>query len=425
MSTTVPPGDSGAMPAPQLTVLADEDALHRAFLAEYPTLMAEANADLGNDAAALGPRVVEGAFVRAWDARTRLGTPDQLHEFLTEDVHHAAARALSRRAIAHRMAGHSAPETAHAQHALATTDADHAWSHILSALHDEGHSERALAESAAISRHEAAEHIAHVETGRPWWIPVALGVALVAALVGVMFWIDHITADSRLARAVNGTDVRDVTAVPGQIGVVTLNDGSTVRLAPESKLVIPKEFGPDLRAVKLEGAAAFAVAPGVKNDFQVHAGNTVVVAKGTAFTVRAYPDDPTVTVVVSEGAVEVRHGGQSQQLAPGGALVVGGTTPAHTASPAERDATDAWRTGTFAVSNQPLGDVLPLLRRWYGLDIKVQHAPLLSRPVTVRASLDSSRQAIRGIEQSTGLEFGYVDTTMVFREPAKKPVRRR
>jgi hypothetical protein len=38
--------------------------------------------------------------------------------------------------------------------------------------------------------------------------------------------------------------------------------------------------------------------------------------------------------------------------------------------------------------------------------------------VTLRASLDSSRQAIRGIEQSTGLEFGYIGPNMVFREPA-------
>jgi hypothetical protein len=44
----------------------------------------------------------------------------------------------------------------------------------------------------------------------------------------------------------------------------------------------------------------------------------------------------------------------------------------------------------------------------------------MERPVTLRASLDSSTQAIRGVEQSTGLEFGYVGPNMVFREPQAK-----
>ena len=39
--------------------------------------------------------------------------------------------------------------------------------------------------------------------------------------------------------------------------------------------------------------------------------------------------------------------------------------------------------------------------------------------MSLRASLDSSRQAIRGIEESTGLEFGYIGPNMVFKERAK------
>src|SRR5215207_11336089 len=78
--------------------LADEDSLHRVFLEEYSALTEEARADLGADARALAPKVVEGAFVRAWDARARFRTVEEVHQFLVEDVHHAAARALSRRA---------------------------------------------------------------------------------------------------------------------------------------------------------------------------------------------------------------------------------------------------------------------------------------------------------------------------------------
>src|SRR3954463_14130416 len=104
MSTPVSQRDGDApTPVPPLrTPLTDEAALHEAFVAEYPMLAAEARAELGAEAAGLSPKVVEGAFVRAWDATVKFQTPAELHQFLVQDVHHAAARALSRRAAAHR-----------------------------------------------------------------------------------------------------------------------------------------------------------------------------------------------------------------------------------------------------------------------------------------------------------------------------------
>jgi ferric-dicitrate binding protein FerR (iron transport regulator) len=123
--------------------------------------------------------------------------------------------------------------------------------------------------------------------------------------------------------------------------------------------------------------------------------------------------------VVTEGSVEVHDGDAVRTLAAGNALTVQGTAM-RPATPAERDAADAWRTGRLIVDNRPLGDVLPMLRRWYAMTVTVPQTSLLSRPVTLNASLDSSREAISGIEKSTGLEMGYSDSTMVFREPAAK-----
>jgi ferric-dicitrate binding protein FerR (iron transport regulator) len=103
----------------------------------------------------------------------------------------------------------------------------------------------------------------------------------------------------------------------------------------------------------------------------------------------------------------------------GQSLFISGST-LRPATTDERDAADAWRNGTLAVTNRPLREVLPQLRRWYGLDIHAEQPAFLERPVSFRASLDSSRQAIRGVEQSTGLEFGYMGPNMVFRTPAAK-----
>jgi ferric-dicitrate binding protein FerR (iron transport regulator) len=418
MSTAVPPRDGDrASSSPPRTPLADEDALRRAFLAEYPALAAEARTDLGPDAASLSTKVVEGAFVRAWDARARFSTPVELHEFLVDDVHHAAARALSRRASAHRLAGHEPHDAAHA-HASLEMDPEQSWTHIMQALHGEAHSPQALAEAAALSRHDAASHIAVIEKDGSLWKALAIGAAVLLALIGVTFWIDYIGADSKFGKAVSASDARVVSSLPAQIGVVTLDDGSRVRLAPESKLSIPAGFGPKVRAVKLEGTGTFDVAPGRPESFRVYARDAIVVAKGTTFTVRTYPADDAVTVVLEQGAVEVRRGKESRTLAPGEGVIAREGEALRTASATEREVTDGWRSGMLVVAGQPLRDVLPQLRRWYNLDVHVQQPALLDRPVTLRASLDSSRQAIRGVEQSAGVEFGYVGQNMVFQDRA-------
>jgi ferric-dicitrate binding protein FerR (iron transport regulator) len=401
---------------PIRTALADEEALRRVFLAEFPALAAEARSDLGPDAAVLSTKVVEGAFVRAWDARAQLTTPEALHKFLVDDVHHASARALSRRAAAHRLGG----DAAHSAHATAETTPEQSWAHIQHALHGEAHSPKALAEAAAISRHEAAEHIVDVTREKPLWAILAVGAAVLAALIGVVLWIDLLDADAKIARAVNAGDSRVVSSVPAQVGIVSLDDGSKVRLAPESKLTIPKNYGPELRAVKLEGAASFEVAPGQPKDFRVLARNTAVVAKGTSFTMRAYPNDPALTVVVDEGAVEIRKDKEKSPLAAGAALFIPDSGAGRPATPDERIEADGWKKGTLAITKQPLRNVLPQLKRWYGLNIMVQQPKLLERPVSMVVSLDSSRAAIRAVEASTGLEFGYIGQNMVFKEPDAK-----
>jgi len=151
MSTTFNASDGGThTPVPTGVALADEEALRQVFHLEYSALYAEARAELGDNARALAPKVVEGAFVRAWDARARFRTPAEVHAFLVEDVHHAAARALSRRSAAHRLSGGGKQQA----HSVQDEPEEEAWQHIMKALHGEAHSPQALAEAARHSRHE-------------------------------------------------------------------------------------------------------------------------------------------------------------------------------------------------------------------------------------------------------------------------------
>jgi ferric-dicitrate binding protein FerR (iron transport regulator) len=415
MSTTFNTSDGGTQtPAPTGVALADEDALRQVFHLEYSSLYAEARAELGDSARALAPKVVEGAFVRAWDARARFRTPAEVHAFLVEDVHHAAARALSRRSAAHRLSGGAKQEA----HLIQDESEEDAWKHIMHALHGEAHSPQALAEAAAHSRHEAAEHIKVSTRETPLWIPLLIGAVVLMGLLGLAAYMTKMSTDAKFARALAQPDLKPIASVSAQIGNVTLDDGSKVKLAPETKLTVPKGFGPDMRAVKLEGMAEFNVAPGIKQPFNVIAGNTSVVATGTAFTVSNYPGDPSVTVAVSNGMVKVGRGKNMHDV-PAGSAVVATDSVVRAATAAERDAADSWRTGTLVVTDKPLSQALSMMKRWYGLTILAPNQAVLDRKASFRASLDSQKVAISGIEASTGLQFGWIGQNMAFYEPDK------
>lgn len=422
MSITVPRTDGDALtPPPPGTTLTDEGTLHTVFLAQYTTLLTEARSRLGADAAMLGAKCVEGAFVRAWDARTRFQTPEALTQFLVEDVHHAAARALSRRVAAHRFAGHEGHAEAHV---TGEVTPDQSWTAIQHALHGESHSPQALADVAAASRHEAAEHINVMTKGGPQWKAIAFAIGVLALGIAGTFWADRAAQNGRVNKALNAPDARIVTSATAQIGNVSLDDGTKVHLAPESKMTIPPTFGPDLRAVRFEGLASFDVATVEKSEFQVRARDVIIIAKGTSFTVRAYPGDSAVTVVVDKGSVEVRQGEAIQLLAAGRALSLRAGGPARDATPSEKEEADGWRTGMLAVNERPLKEVLPQIKRWYGADILVKDLTLLNRKVTMHASLDSLLQAIHGVETSSGLAFGYVGPNMVFQKPGDTKLRK-
>lgn len=413
MTTPASPRPNGA--------LADEAALKAAFLAHHAALGAEARAQLG-DAVALTPKVVEGAFVRAWDKRATIATPEDLHRFLVEDVHHGAARALSRRVAAHRFAQHGTSEHTHV--VSGDIDPSTSWQHIQHALHGEEHAPGTLAALANASRHEAASHIAVVGKSTGMRTAIAIGV-VAAVLIGAgMMYMDAASAKGAVAKAVNAPDARPVVTPAARSGNVDLGDGTAVTVAPESKLLIPKGFGASLRGVKLEGAATFNVAPGFKEQFQVIAGPAVVVATGTVFTVSNYAADGAVTVVVKEGSVDVRHGEASMPATAGAGVVVKEGAAMRAATAEEISDVNAWKDGTVVLNQKPLRAALAHIKRWYGFDIVVPKPELMDRPVTIKASLDSAMQAIAQVETSAGVRFGYYGENMAFSDSADRKLRR-
>jgi ferric-dicitrate binding protein FerR (iron transport regulator) len=395
--------------------LGDERALERLFRTQFQSLTEEAKTHLGAEASAAAPRVVESAFRSAWEERERFTTEKELDTFLHDTVRRCAARELSRRAAAHHFGAQGKATARHSGPAAA--DVDQTWAHLHQTLHREGRSDAAAAH-AEILRHDAAHHVADLSKKRSWKTPLLIG--LVGALIvgGLAWWLDHLGQEGVVTSALSKSDVRKHETGPGQFAVVTLHDTTKVTLAPASRLVVPKDFGEEIRAVKLDGAGTFEVTPGHTQPLQIRAGNAAVYVTGTTLALRAYPTDPAVTVLVREGEASVRVGElEPQPIAAGKAIRIEQDGQVHEPTAAQFAEAMSWtetpRRLTFV--NRPLREAVPEVNRWYAVDIKVPQVQLLDRKATVDASLDSLRVVIAQMASSADVEFGYEGNMMVFR----------
>jgi ferric-dicitrate binding protein FerR (iron transport regulator) len=412
MGSNVPPTPESGSP------LSDPRALEEYFRAHFSELATEAKSQL-DEAASSAPRVVEGAFRHAWEERERFQTPVELEAFLHDEVKHGAAREKSRRASLHRHDAHAS--TSHVAHTTAIADVDQSWTHLAHTLHFTPDSDSAAAEEvAAHLRHDTAGHVADMAKRRSWKVPITIGVVAAVAVAAGIWYVDRLGDEGAITGALAAPDARTHLAATAQLAIVTLDDGTRVELTPESKLIVPKQFGDIMRAVKLDGEATFTVPPGHKTPFEVRAGNnTKVVVTGTVLTVRSFSSESTVVFYLKEGTAHVSRldsRDSARVVTTGHALLVtkGGAIREPT-GPELEEAT-SWNEHTLTIANRQLRDALPQLRRWYGVDIKVLDLPLLDRPVTIQASLDSPKEAITAVEQSANVKFGYDDKTMVFRD---------
>ena len=397
-------------------LITDQQTLERLFRANYTKWLADAKRRLG-DASSAAPRVVSKAFHLAWQDRKRFHSQEELDAFLGANIQHGAAREQSRIAGLHRMDSHGAgPSSAKHEH-HAEMSVDEAWDRLHHTL--QGGAPEAYRARASTARHEAAEHVAQLGKERNWKPMIIIGVVGLALASGAVWWINKAGESRAVDRALAAADVRSYETSYGQQLNVGLDDGTQVRLGPQSKLTVPKRFGMTggYRAVRIDGTANFSVSrQSTTQPFEVRNGPIVISATGTEFVVRKYPEDSSVIVSVKDGTVQIRVGETTRSVAKGASYAVKSSGEMEVPGTEALDEARTWVDGNVTIVGHNLRYVLPQLKRWYGLDIHVEDSKLLDRTVFVRAAANSPKEAISSVEQSGGLKFTYIGENMAFQD---------
>lgn len=160
-----------------------------------------------------------------------------------------------------------------------------------------------------------------------------------------------------------------------------LDDGSTVRLGPESAIDVTMTTN-ERKIRLLKGSAFFEVTHDADRPFRVETDLAETTVLGTAFEVVAR--DAGAAIAVRRGAVRVdgRSGIEaSAKLTPGHWLRIGtGGAVTHGTQPPDQVA--MWLQGRLVAKDMPAGDVIDALRPYYGGVLIFHDEALTGQPLT-------------------------------------------
>jgi transmembrane sensor len=194
----------------------------------------------------------------------------------------------------------------------------------------------------------------------------------------------------------------------GQRLALQLGDGTRVTLAPGSRLRYADRdalgTGGAPRAVTLDGAAVFDVVHDDRHPFTVRAGSLITRDVGTRFAVRAYSTDDSVEVVVAVGEVTVQARPSAMRAAAEPLVLraaerarADGSGRVSREAAVDTATALAWTAGRLVFHAVPMREVVPELRRWYGIDVRLGDASLANRRLTATFTREPAATVVASV----------------------------
>lgn len=399
-----------------------ESALETLFRQNFEALVQEATERLSDVVSA--QKVVAGAFLETWEHRDQAQSASQLEALLRQAVSSGGAHELRRKAAVHRMADTDGEHRQHAsaKHNVAAESVDQIWARIVGELHaekaDPAVRARQLAEH---SRHGAAAHLAQVAKPTSPKVAIISGIVILAVVAVPLWYLNKGAETTKAQQALSREDSRPMKSPPGTRGKTTLPDGTELAIGAATEVKLTAHFPEDVRAAQVTGSASFK-APAGKEPLLIKVGNAWVYASGASFIVRSFPDDSgTAMIKATSDSIVVKGAKEERTLTAGATLRVRKDGTFLDLTPDLAMMAFSWVADTFAVQNKPLVEVLSELKKWYGLEIIPRDSLILQRPVSMTASLESSKDAIAAFEKGGAVKVGFEGLAMVVHDAASAP----
>lgn len=282
-------------------------------------------------------------------------------------------------------------------------DRDKNWQNLKARLKEDGDFEQPASEPAYASTSRSRITPLHSVTQK---IIRVAAIFLIAGLVGVLAYQNWYQPEPEA----QDTVLREISTANAQRANLTLNDGTEVMLNAASNLQLPTEFEEDVREVFLKGEAYFDVSSDPDKPFLIHARGSVIRVLGTSFTVRSYPEDGQVQVVVEEGRVSLTP--EDQKSGEQAILNVNelgrynlNSQRIETKQVEDLQLYMSWREGYLKFRETPMSQVASELERRYGVEVTFESPEIEEKLLTAYLTSRSIKNVLSVISESLEIEF--------------------
>ena len=193
--------------------------------------------------------------------------------------------------------------------------------------------------------------------------------------------------------------------------ILTLGDGSVVRLNSESRLaIINNQYNVAKREVWLEdGEAFFEVTKNPGKPFVVHSPRLTTTVVGTSFNIRSDSIQQLAEVTVVTGKVNVAvpslpHG-ETTDLIPGEQVRLSMDKQHLKKQKVEIGLYTGWKDGILIFKNMPFREVKQRLERWFGVTIKIRNQTVYRSRVTASFDHKSLHYVLSSLGTTSHFDF--------------------
>lgn len=259
-------------------------------------------------------------------------------------------------------------------------------------------------------------------------------ILVAAASVALLVWGGRDFFSHRPERESSPVIHNEIVTKNGSRSTLVLPDGTKVKLNAGSRLQYENDFLTGKREVSLSGEAFFEVVHDSRHPFIIHCKDINIEDLGTAFNVKAYPEDNFIETSVLRGKVEINYKGDSSQkiilihdqkatvytenvpeTSPGTTENTDSSLVNYTITALKRDPDFhgipeiSWTSGRLIFRQDSLRQIATQLERWYNVTIHFENGKYDGDVFTGEFKNQSIKVVMQALQLSSGFKYRLED----------------
>ena len=257
-----------------------------------------------------------------------------------------------------------------------------------------------------ITSEKSDKQVKH-KVSRYWKRMAIAAICLLCLCMGTLSWYSFVDHHS-------GNGVVTIKTGIGEHSNVTLPDGTNVVLNAKTTLSYNCSLENGLREVTLTGEAFFDVVSNEEHPFIVNATDLVVECLGTSFSVRNYEEAKSVSVILSEGKVNVVAGGSELMMEPNNRVEYNKDSKFLAKQQVDASNYLCWLNNEIRYNNCSLEDIAMELSRNYNIQIIVTTDKLKNERFTGYLGHSTLRNVLEILSMTSGVKYYFDNESVVY-----------